>query len=68
MAPPIPSEIMMPLAGFLFGAGRHGLSGFAGMHWLPFTAYTFVGTALWTAALTYAGSSWAVTTMPSRTT
>ena len=30
-------------------------AGFAGMPFLPFLLYTFVGTAAWTAALTYAG-------------
>lgn len=46
------------LIGRLIPAVRTFISlpaGFAGMHWLPFTAYTFVGTVLWTAALTHAG-------------
>lgn len=46
------------LIGRLIPAVRTFISlpaGFSEMHWIPFTLYSLVGTALWTAALTLAG-------------
>ena len=52
---PLPSEIIMPFAGYLVYRGDLGLTGVARMELWPFVWLTFAGSLPWCWALAYAG-------------
>ena len=59
LLPPIPSELVIPLAGFAAAEGDMRLrsvpAGFARMPLTSYLLYSAFGTVVWTTALAYAG-------------